>query len=750
MLDLPLRGDEREEEGADRAPERSQPPPPEPRPRQPEQPEDPDATRRLVVPEEPPTEPQEPTIGKASATIVRERRHPRKRKRRKRWPLYLLLLVIAGGAFAVYRFTTPVAGFSTESLDFGEQLVGGTSEPQPVTVTNEGSRGMSVTGARFRREAASDFEVVGDGCSGATRAAGEECTLQIVFKPTANGPRQATLALSGNVLGQLPVTGTGAAPVLSLDRTEIDFGPQPVDGRGANRTLVLSNDGAAPLPVGQVLVEGDHANDFTLAEECSGGSIAAGESCDVRIGFTPRAAGERLASVRVESEGSGQSMLVSLKGMGAWSGKPLDAAPAEVDFGRQRRGRESDPVRIAFINRTAEPVPVGDARIEAGSSGIAIARQDCQGVTLPAGDECVVELSFTPTAEGAAGATLTVSTAEGLETAVELRGRGVEPRLELEKGEVDFGGIRVGFEKSGRAVLTNTGSDTLTFSEAFIDGSHRSAFSKRRDGCSGFSLQPGRTCTIGLSFQPTSTGTQRAQLHIDSDAAGGRQSVALEGRGTSAQLAVDLQTLDFGTVQRPGTADRTLTIKNNGNARLQIQRVSVTGAAAGDFAVSSIGCGESGLAGGDSCGVTVRFVPRDNGVRTARLVIQHDAGGPAMDVDLRGTALAAVPGFSVSNRAVDFGSRAVGTRSAIDTITVSNPGDGRLVVQGISIEGAHANDFTIVPGTCDGAPYVAPRGSCTIGVRFTPRAAGSRTATLRIRHNASGDGSVRLSGQGTQ
>lgn len=119
-------------------------------------------------------------------------------------------------------------------------------------------------------------------------------------------------------------------------------------------------------------------------------------------------------------------------------------------------------------------------------------------------------------------------------------------------------------------------------------------------------------------------------------------------------------------------------------------------------------------------------------------------------MDLLGTALAAVPRFSLSQRSIDFGTRQVGTRSSIDTITVTNPGDGRLEIRGVSIEGAEGSDFVMVPGTCDGAPYVASRGSCTIGVRFSPRGAGARRATLRIRHNAGSDGAVSLSGQGTQ
>ncbi len=700
-----------------------------------------------------PPEPDEEPAARAPRPPGRRapdrRRRPRRHERRRRWPLFLiLLLALAAAAFAVYRYTTPVAGFSVETLAFGEQQVGGTSEPLAVTVTNTGSRAMSLTGVRFTGEAAGEFAVVSDDCSGSTRQGGESCTVEVAFAPAANGPRAAALDLTGNAIGRLPVTGVGAAPVLTVDRAEIDFGPQPVDGRAASRALNLSNDGATPMAISEVAVDGGHAADFSISQRCTSGALPPGDSCAVRIEFTPRAAGERDATLRIASDGAPGPTTVSLKGAGVWSGQPLDAAPKEIDFGKQRRGRASKPVRVAFINRTSEPVEVADVRLDAGGSGIEIESQSCRQITLAAGEECGVELRFTPADDGKAAATVAVRTAGGLETAVQLSGTGVEPRLKVEKSSLDFGELRVGFETRQRAVLSNSGTATLAFRGATLGGPQRSEFSKGKDGCSGFTLEPGRTCTIEIAFQPRRTGRSRAELRIESDAAGGARTIGLEGSGTAAELSVDALQLDFGSVQRPGSARQTLTLRNEGSARLRITRVSVTGAAAADFVVSSIGCGESGLAAGGSCQVTVSFAPRADGARAARLVIQHDGDGPTKEISLVGVAMPAVAGFALSPRSIDFGTRQVGSRSSVQTVTVSNPGDGRLELRGVSIEGAQAGEFTVVPGTCDGAPYVAPKSSCTIGVRFTPGAGGSRRATLRIRHNAGADGTVALGGQG--
>jgi hypothetical protein len=720
MLDLPLRGEDRPKD------------------------------LPLEPPAEPARDPRPPADPPPPRVRPADRRRSGQRPRKRRWPLFLLLLsILVAAVFAFYRLTTPVAGFSMPSLELGEQLVGGVSDPVEVMVTNEGSRAMALTGVRFTGEAAAEFQVLKDDCSGSTRQTGEACTLAVAFRPAANGPRTASLDLTGNVIGSLPVSGIGAAPVLTVERSEIDFGPQPVDGRSASRTVDLRNDGAATLSVATVAIGGAHAQDFAVDQACAGLDLEPGKSCAARVSFTPRAAGERSATLSIAGDRSGLESTVALNGAGVWNGEALDAVPAEIDFGEQRRGRASAPARVAFINRTSEPIAVGEVRLEAGSSGIEIDRQDCRQTTLAPGDECGVELKFTPADVGDAAAALTVATADGLVSKAALKGTGVEPRIAVEKSALEFGELRVGFERQRQAVLTNSGSATLAFREAALAGSASSSYRRVKDGCSGFTLAPGRTCSIELAFKPLRSGALTAELRIESDAAGGRETIALRGEGTMAELTVDQQRLDFGTVRRPGSADQALTLSNDGSARLRIQGVTVTGGAAADFVVAAIGCGESGLDAGGSCRISVRFVPRADGARAATLVIRHDGDGPAKEVALLGTALAAQPGFRASNGSIDFGSRQVGSRSPVETLTITNTGDGPLELTSIALGGANADEFTLVPGTCDGAPFVAPHGNCTIGIRFTPRANGSRRATVRIRHNAGGESSVELSGAGS-
>jgi hypothetical protein len=96
----------------------------------------------------------------------------------------------------------------------------------------------------------------------------------------------------------------------------------------------------------------------------------------------------------------------------------------------------------------------------------------------------------------------------------------------------------------------------------------------------------------------------------------------------------------------------------------------------------------------------------------------------------------------LSNVSMNFGSQQVGVKSAPIVETITNNQAVALNISGISAGG----DFTQT-NTC-GQP-VAPNGTCTISVYFTPSTSGARSATLTITDDASNSPqSVALSGVG--
>jgi hypothetical protein len=91
-------------------------------------------------------------------------------------------------------------------------------------------------------------------------------------------------------------------------------------------------------------------------------------------------------------------------------------------------------------------------------------------------------------------------------------------------------------------------------------------------------------------------------------------------------LSASPSSVDFGTVLIGGAGTpQTVTIRNTGTGATS-SAVAVTGADAGDFAVTTNGCASRSLSAGASCTLTVAFSPRAAGARSATLTVTGTGG----------------------------------------------------------------------------------------------------------------------------
>ena len=107
-------------------------------------------------------------------------------------------------------------------------------------------------------------------------------------------------------------------------------------------------------------------------------------------------------------------------------------------------------------------------------------------------------------------------------------------------------------------------------------------------------------------------------------------------------------------------------------------------------------------------------------------------------------ASAAVPAISVSPASLKFGYVSV-NRYSSKKVTVTNNGNAPLDIQSVTIGGTNANQFSETHG-CN---QLAPGGSCTIMVTFSPTTTGTKSAALQIYSNdpARSSVSVPMSGK---
>ncbi|NBB92807.1 MAG: choice-of-anchor D domain-containing protein [Gammaproteobacteria bacterium] len=194
----------------------------------------------------------------------------------------------------------PQVSLLPEALAFDSREVGQTSPPQDLQVSNSGDADGLVIGEVSLPS--SDFEIFDDGCSGATLAQSQSCSIQVAFAPTQDGALGGTLVVPSSVgTRSAPLTGTGTAPRLDATPSPqtLDFGVVPVGG-SESITGQFSNSGTAPLDVSCQLQAGADAFEIQ-PDPLSFSNIAPAASVAFEITFSPSTGASQSASLECQS-----------------------------------------------------------------------------------------------------------------------------------------------------------------------------------------------------------------------------------------------------------------------------------------------------------------------------------------------------------------------------------------------------------------------------------------------------------------
>ena len=374
--------------------------------------------------------------------------------------------------------------------------------------------------------------------------------------------------------------------------------------------------------------------------------------------------------------------------------------------------------------------------------------------TLPtsvkAGANCTISVTYTPSASGAAAATLSVTdNAVGSPHTVSLSGTGLAPTVSLAPGSIAFANQTVTTSSTPHNVtLSNTGTGTLSITSIAITGTNPTQFAE--NSTCGATVAVSGSCTIAVTFAPTAAGSMSASVTITDSASGSPHSVALTGTGIASGVSFNPTSIAFGSLPVGTTsAATTVTLTNTGLATLNISNIGFTGQNPAQFSQTNT-CGATVAAGG-TCTISVTFTPTAVRALSASLSVTDNATGSPQGVALTGTGTAA-PVVRLSPSTLSFGTtQSVDTTSSPQVIHLTNTGNGALTITSIGITGAGANQYG-QNNTCGTMPATLNAGvSCSISVTYSPTASGAAgAASVSVADNASGSPhTVTLSGTAT-
>jgi len=687
------------------------------------------------------------------------------------------------------KYTSQLYGYSAPQTDslfvnpvglvFSAQPQLSTSAGQQILVYNYGTLAASIgqaTGSNLivGSSAAGAFKVTNDSCSNTSQRANYPypCGISIVLTPTAS---TSTGTQTGSL--KIPVTygdgktssytvslsGTVVAPSDSaeLSPSAITFLDQAVNTpASAGQNIYLTNTGNLPLTVGFLSATNtSSAGPFILANgSCQGAKVNPGGNCVEEVVFAPTTVANGIKGTLsfpiTYADGKTATLTATYSGNALAAKNSLVISPDSANFGSEIVGQSTNVITFSVTNNGNQPVTFGAYALTSTQPGTNFVRDpfdynSCSNSTLAVGLTCSFRIYFAPQQTGVINGTLTI--ADGAATGgphnIALTGTGLSANqtIAVSQTTINFGNQPVGSGSLPQAIyVTNQSTSPVHGLTYTLGGINASDFSLNTNNCGSAIDSSGygepETCSFLVSFNPAknSLGARMATVTVAFTGSGSPIIINLNGTGVPPSPAVTLfpTSLVYPT-QAVGSksASQSFSLYNTGSANLTIGTVVSTNAA--EFDIDSNACAGKTLAPGQSCLTGVEFSPSAAGSLKGTIQITDNAGnlaGSIQSESLSGTGVI-VPLVTLSANSLAFASQNVGSASAAQTLTVSNPGATALTIASIALTGADPADF-LKSTNC--GTTLASKGSCAITVEFAPKATGSLAAAVTLTDNANG------------
>ncbi len=415
--------------------------------------------------------------------------------------------------------------FSPADVDF-QMVRTGSGTTRTVTLQNAGTR--AATGLAFGATAAG-VSADNSAC-GTTLAPGASCPIVLSYAPGTAGPLADNWGVSAfeGATAHLAVLGTAvtAPQGATVSEEVLDFGAVDIGSTSAPRTVTVTNTGTASAMF--VMVYSDGPGFQVDASACD--FLAAGASCPITVRYAPIAVSPVSTTLHISSPSPVIEADVGLSGRGVLRDPAVRFVETRVDFGRTPVGGIGR--RMVQLRNVGASL-LTDLDFSSSDPAFRVSSEtECPW--LLGGQACVVDLEFTPGAQGPADATITLTTAQGAIAQIPVSGtgsgNGQPAALVFEPASLDFGSVVTGTTATRTVSLRNTGSGFASISQFMV----LPWFQADGMACLPM-LGPGEHCTVEVRFAPIGPGPQSETLMVMTDQGVGAE-LPLSGTGRTEAI----------------------------------------------------------------------------------------------------------------------------------------------------------------------------------------------------------------------
>lgn len=606
----------------------------------------------------------------------------------------------------------PAFDLSPASPDFSAVILL-QSDTIKMTLTNTGNLDGKVWTNPYRVWGVSDyqdFQIGGNTCiSGTVIPPGQSCQVDVTFRPTAVGLRQAQVELQmQNPSNQQIVTLSTTVSGTGIPEWAVALPPFFEDlligsSSSSNKAVALTNTSSdTPQYIQSVKLGPPNPSDFSIVEDgCSSSFLGPSQSCQVYLSFHPTATGNRQAELEFQTMdvtgAPGETFGTPVFGTGL--GPVAQLSTTDLSFGDATFNSEgvstggeipvSGDVQqaITYTNIGQAPLQVNGVEV---SGDFILADNGC-ALPLAPGESCQIQVQLMPTHYQYQSGTLMIhdNTSDSLHK-VKLTGSVGAAMAGLVPDEIQFGSVPVGDTSSPQTVTLDNleGEASLHIQSIAATGD----FMVASTDCPT-DLIIGK-CPITVTFKPTVAGPRNGMLVITDNAPDSPQQIPLTGSGASpgTDLIMTSVAPNAASVNAGAALSVTDTVNNAGLTSSRAFRIgyhlstdTIYGNA-DDVVVSTIRVVTSLAAGASNSATTHLSIPSSAPGGTYYLCAMADSVNQVAESDETNNTLCSstqvtVPPPDLILRAISLvGTTTVNKGAAISiSFTINNQGGSKAV-----------------------------------------------------------------------
>jgi len=375
---------------------------------------------------------------------------------------------------------------------------------------------------------------------------------------------------------------------------------------------------------------------------------------------------------------------------------------------------------------------------------------DCPS-SMTNGSTCTMYIYFVPTASGTLNGNITINSNGFFNSVNTINLTGLGSAISLAGVPVNFGNQ---LAKTTSAVKTvtvkNNGVTAVTMGAITLNETTDFAISSNTCPASGSNLSGGSSCSLGLTFTPSTTGAKRGAVLINDGDPSSPQLAGLGGTGISNVSLSPSSVIFAPTAVGVISSATKITLTNNTGASITLGSPAVT--VTGHFinAASTTCTNSLVIAATGTCVINVTFKPTAVGYASGTLSVADTDVTSPQTVALQGIGT----GIKFTPASVNFGTVTKGSQVA-STVTITNVGTTPVGFVGAEIAGPNSGDFsdnynTAAPCNNSTTNPLQPGATCTLTVYFLPtKTVTPESATYKVFDNSPGSPqTLSLTGKG--